>query len=268
MIIAGHQASVQRALGRRDVWTRSFRALGLREIPTAGTDPRGGLETGDELTFRAEAGARPRTASLRVRAVPDLPELEVTLGAISARVSLLATDTAGGCLATFDAVMSMPSPLLALGRRRFVQLGEMVLAIATLAAHDPQVVVAGAVISGGRVLAARRARPAELAGKWEMPGGKVEPGEAERDALRRELREELGIDVRVGERIGPSYDIGNGLELRSYLAELVAGAPAPMEADPAHDEIRWVGAEEIKTLDWLPSDAEFVAEVHHRLTAG
>ena len=59
-------------------------------------------------------------------------------------------------------------------------------------AMPTQIVVAAAVISGSRVLVAQRARPAELAGRWELPGGKVAPGEAECDALARELAEELG----------------------------------------------------------------------------
>ena len=68
-----------------------------------------------------------------------------------------------------------------------------------------QIVVAGAVISGSTLLVAQRVRPPELAGRWELPGGKVGPGETERDALARELAEELGLevtDVAVGERLG------------------------------------------------------------------
>ncbi|MFY2859983.1 NUDIX domain-containing protein, partial [Mycobacterium sp. THU-M104] len=67
-----------------------------------------------------------------------------------------------------------------------------------------QIVVAAAVISGSAVLVAQRVRPPELAGRWELPGGKVAAGESERDALARELAEELGVaaaDVVVGDRL-------------------------------------------------------------------
>ncbi|MET0865989.1 MAG: NUDIX domain-containing protein, partial [Nakamurella sp.] len=77
----------------------------------------------------------------------------------------------------------------------------MLLGIVRLAAAEIQVVVAGAIIEDGRVLAARRTHPPELAGKWERPGGKVRPGESEAAALTRELAEELAVDVVVGDRI-------------------------------------------------------------------
>ena len=71
-----------------------------------------------------------------------------------------------------------------------------------------QIVVAGALICDSHVLVAQRVRPPELAGRWELPGGKVAPGETERDALARELAEELGLtvgDVAVGDRLGDGH---------------------------------------------------------------
>ena len=70
-----------------------------------------------------------------------------------------------------------------------------------------QIVVAGAVISGSAVLVAQRRRPPELAGRWELPGGKVAAGETEPVALARELAEELGIEVAVGQRLGDDGDV-------------------------------------------------------------
>ena len=70
--------------------------------------------------------------------------------------------------------------------------------------------VAGAVLRPGRLLAARRSAPPELAGRWELPGGKVEPGESPRQALVRELREELGIETEPLERIAGEWPLKPG----------------------------------------------------------
>ena len=77
------------------------------------------------------------------------------------------------------------------------------------------IVVAGALIEGGALLVAQRARPPELAGRWELPGGKVAPGESDADALARELREELGIDVAVGPRLGADVALSPSTTLRA-----------------------------------------------------
>ncbi len=69
-------------------------------------------------------------------------------------------------------------------------------------------VVAAAIVRAGAVLAARRTRPAALAGRWELPGGRVEPGESDPAALRRECREELGAEVVVRHRLGPDLPLG------------------------------------------------------------
>src|SRR5579884_1696767 len=101
-----------------------------------------------------------------------------------------------------------------------------------------QIVVAGAVISGAAVLVAQRRRPPELAGRWELPGGKVSLGETEQHALARELAEELGIDVAVGDRLGGDVQLNETTKLRAYQVRLLHGEPHPHD----HQALRWVTA--------------------------
>jgi 8-oxo-dGTP diphosphatase len=108
------------------------------------------------------------------------------------------------------------------------------------------IVVAAAIVRQGHVLAAHRRTPVG----WEFPGGKVEAGETEHEALRRECREELGIGIEVGAQLGRQA-IDQRLELRLYAARLVDGEPV-IGAD--HDQVRWLSASELLTLGWLPAD--------------
>jgi 8-oxo-dGTP diphosphatase len=117
-----------------------------------------------------------------------------------------------------------------------------------------QIVVAGAVICGSTVLVARRLRPPALAGRWELPGGKVAAGETEPDALVRELAEELGVEVTVGERLG-------GDILRVYRVSLIRGEPRPHD----HGGLRWVTAAELHDIDWVPADRGCLAALHRVL---
>ncbi|WP_327115085.1 (deoxy)nucleoside triphosphate pyrophosphohydrolase [Streptomyces sp. NBC_01341] len=124
------------------------------------------------------------------------------------------------------------------------------------------VVVAGAVCDGGRLLAARRSAPPELAGRWELPGGKLEPGESGEQALVRELREELGVEAQPLERIPGEWPLKPGYVLRVWMVRLVSGEPSPLED---HDELRWLDAGEADTVDWLDQDRPAVAEAVRRL---
>jgi 8-oxo-dGTP diphosphatase len=116
---------------------------------------------------------------------------------------------------------------------------------------EPRVVVAGAVLDRGRLLAARRTAPPALAGRWELPGGKVEPGERVADALVRELREELGVTVRPLDRVPGAWPLTSGLVLHVWTAVILDGTPQPLQD---HDRLRWVTPAEAPTLDWLPAD--------------
>jgi 8-oxo-dGTP diphosphatase len=120
----------------------------------------------------------------------------------------------------------------------------------------PLVIVGAAIIVDGRVLGCERAEPPETAGKWEFPGGKVEPGEDELDALVRECEEELGVIIAVGERVGGDVPLAHGWAvLRVWLATLVSGEPQPLE----HLSLRWLGVDELDSVPWLPADAPIVA---------
>jgi 8-oxo-dGTP diphosphatase len=113
------------------------------------------------------------------------------------------------------------------------------------------IVVAAAIERDGRVLAARRSAPAELAGRWEFPGGKVEPGESDAAALARECREELGVEIAVGAPLADQQPITDSYVLRVYRARLVAGEPVALQD---HDVLRWLAPAELVGLPWLPAD--------------
>lgn len=122
----------------------------------------------------------------------------------------------------------------------------------------PRVVVGVAVLSQGRLLAARRTSPAEAAGRWELPGGKVEPGESPAEAAVREVREELGCAVTVTGTLDGLQPIRPGLSLKVVLARLDSGDPVPHE----HDALRWLGPEELGSVDWLEPDRPFLDSLH------
>jgi len=130
----------------------------------------------------------------------------------------------------------------------------------------PRVIVAAVIIVDGRVLAAERAAPPEVAGRWEFPGGKVEPGETDAQALARECLEELGVRVTVGERVGPDVPLAHGRAvLRVFAVELLNGdLPEALE----HTSMRWLAAGELDSVPWLPADKPIVAELRSLLREG
>ncbi|WP_197280955.1 (deoxy)nucleoside triphosphate pyrophosphohydrolase [Microbacterium sp. No. 7] len=126
----------------------------------------------------------------------------------------------------------------------------------------PGIHVVGAVIvRGGAVLCARRGGTGPLAGLWEFPGGKVEPGESHTGALVREIDEELGCGVRVGSEVTTTPH--RTIVLTTYWCELVHGEPRALE----HDEVRWVVPAELRMLEWTPADVPAAALVAAELGA-
>ncbi|MFE3198983.1 (deoxy)nucleoside triphosphate pyrophosphohydrolase [Embleya sp. NPDC059237] len=114
-----------------------------------------------------------------------------------------------------------------------------------------RIVVGAAILHRGRLLAACRSAPAALAGGWEFPGGKVEPGEDETAALVRECREELGVTVRPVRRLPGAWPLGTGYVLHVWLADLISGEPRPLQD---HSEVRWLAPTAVADLDWLAAD--------------
>ncbi|MGN6302878.1 MAG: (deoxy)nucleoside triphosphate pyrophosphohydrolase [Angustibacter sp.] len=135
----------------------------------------------------------------------------------------------------------------------------------------PTLVVGAAVVDDLErprlLLAARRTAPAVLAGGWELPGGKVEEGEAPQDALVRELREELGASARLGDEVvGPqdgAWPISPSLVMRVWLAEL-DGEPVPQGP---HDALRWLTVTEWDDVGWLPADRPVLDRLRERCGA-
>ncbi|MFJ8820440.1 (deoxy)nucleoside triphosphate pyrophosphohydrolase [Streptomyces sp. NPDC102467] len=126
---------------------------------------------------------------------------------------------------------------------------------------EPIVVVAAALYDdAGRLLAARRSAPPELAGRWELPGGKVEPGETPERALVRELREELGVTADPVGRVPGEWPLKSGYVLRVWRTRLLAGSGAPVPLQD-HDDLRWLAPDEVWSVDWLDQDVPAVKEV-------
>jgi 8-oxo-dGTP diphosphatase len=120
-------------------------------------------------------------------------------------------------------------------------------------------VVGAAIVRHGRCLVAQRGAQMSSAGKWEFPGGKVEPGERPEDALAREIAEELGIVILVGPWIGRGEARARRsvIVLDVYAAELTGGEPHPTE----HAELRWLKADELSSLDWAEADVPILPSV-------
>ncbi|MBT2213966.1 MULTISPECIES: (deoxy)nucleoside triphosphate pyrophosphohydrolase [Actinomadura] len=123
------------------------------------------------------------------------------------------------------------------------------------------VVVGAAIISDGRLLSAQRAEPAHMAGGWELPGGKVDPGESDEEALVRECREELDIGIRLDRRVGGDWRLSGRSLLRVWTAAIVEGEPRALE----HLALRWLTPDELYDVDWLPGDRPVIDELERLL---
>jgi 8-oxo-dGTP diphosphatase len=129
-------------------------------------------------------------------------------------------------------------------------------------------VAAGVIVEGGRALITQRKKGAHLAGLWELPGGKVEPGEDPRDALARELREELGIEANVGDILDVTFhrydDAGKTVLLLFFLATRLPGSPAPRALDVA--ALEWTDASGLDPARFPPADVPVLAKIRALLS--
>lgn len=131
---------------------------------------------------------------------------------------------------------------------------------------SPVLVVAAVIVDDllrpSTFLAARRSRPKDLTGRWEFPGGKVDPGETPEQGLHRELREELGIEVELGDEVpGPvdgAWAITDRHVMRLWFARVTGGVPRPLVE---HDELAWLTSASFFDVPWLDGDVPIV----HRL---
>lgn len=121
-------------------------------------------------------------------------------------------------------------------------------------------VAAAFIFKGGKMLICQRTKYQAMPLKWEFPGGKIEDGEHPREALRRELEEELGIDARIGAevvRIRHRYRYGGAVELRFFLVEDYQGEVE----NRIFKDVRWVRRKELPEFDFLEADADVVKDL-------
>jgi len=122
-------------------------------------------------------------------------------------------------------------------------------------------VTAAIMVHDGMLLIAKRKPTARLPNLWELPGGKIEPGETPEECLQRELKEEFDIDVTVGKHVGSndhSYDFGT-IELMAFLVTWDHGDLVLND----HEEIRWVFPHELDQFDFAPADMFFIENLIH-----
>lgn len=136
--------------------------------------------------------------------------------------------------------------------------------------------VVDSLVAPTRMLVAQRSEPQTVAGMWEFPGGKVEPGESCEQALVRELKEELGVQARLGAEVPGAYPQGwclsERLAMRVFFAEILSGTPDTLED---HSALRWMSLPKSKDdaqahddllgLPWIPADLPIVEALLQQL---
>lgn len=117
-------------------------------------------------------------------------------------------------------------------------------------------VVAAVILKDGKYFATQRGY-GEWKDWWEFPGGKIEQGEEPKDALKREIREELNIEIEVNELLTTvEYDYPEfHLTMHCYFCSIISGQLLLLE----HKDARWLSFDELESIKWLPADVEVVS---------
>jgi 8-oxo-dGTP diphosphatase len=170
----------------------------------------------------------------------------VPTGRLPVTLTVSLNPTADGVLVTCEATPGRP-----LGHAILKSIVDNMRARATALAGG-EVIVGTAIVRGATLLAQQRAYPPAAAGCWELPGGRVEPGESDVDAVARECVEELGVKVEVGDAVGPDVALPNNRVLRIYQAEPADPEQSPHPHD--HQALRWLTAGRLGHVPWLPAD--------------
>lgn len=123
-------------------------------------------------------------------------------------------------------------------------------------------VVAAVIFKDGKVFATQRGY-GEFKDGWEFPGGKVEPGESPEDALRREIREELEVEVNVGDLIDTiEYDYpAFHLSMKCFACTIAGGSPHLLE----HEAAKWLTSTQLGSVNWLPADVTLIPKIEKML---
>lgn len=126
---------------------------------------------------------------------------------------------------------------------------------AAIVRHDP--------VDGWQLLTARRTEPPAAAGLWEFPGGKVEPGESAEQCVRREILEELGVDLVLHEHlVGPHggyWQLLPNIAFEFWLCSVVDGQEPQLLED--HDALAWLGTDALESVPWIPADLPLVRRI-------
>ncbi len=119
-------------------------------------------------------------------------------------------------------------------------------------------VVAAIIVHDNKIFATQRGY-GDFKGGWEFPGGKIEPEETPQEALKREIMEELGIEIMVGELIDTvEYDYPTfHLSMQCFWSKVISGNPILRE----HEAAKWLTKEELYSVDWLPADVCLIEKI-------